>query len=268
MSCCVRADAGCVVIQRPSRRTVTRSANASTSSSLCEMYAIPTPCRCSLRMNRISTAVSAPVRTAVGSSMISTRTSRETAFAISTIWRCATVNARTGLAGSRAQPSSSSTLRARSRIVRTSRNGPRRTSRPRKMFSTTDRWAARFSSWWISTTPCASASAMDAKATGAPLTRMAPVPGRTCPARIFSSVDFPAPFSPTSAWTSPGATLKSMSCSTRTGPNDFDIPFAAKTGSPAPTLTPSVQRGPDGSSSPSGHRAFAPGEPDRRTRSS
>src|SRR6516162_9778642 len=38
---------------------------------------------------------------------------------------------------------------------------------------------------------------------------MRPESGRSAPLRIFMSVDLPAPFSPTSAWTSPGRSVRS-----------------------------------------------------------
>ncbi len=41
-----------------------------------------------------------------------------------------------------------------------------------------------------------------------PLTVIVPSSGRCIPYRIFISVDLPAPFSPTSAWISPGTTEK------------------------------------------------------------
>src|SRR5947199_159811 len=39
---------------------------------------------------------------------------------------------------------------------------------------------------------------------GCPSSRASPASGTTAPPRILMSVDFPAPFSPSSAWTSPG----------------------------------------------------------------
>src|SRR5262245_41654452 len=50
---------------------------------------------------------------------------------------------------------------------------------------------------------------------------MSPPSGWTSPARIFSSVDLPAPFSPTSACAEPSATAKLTPLSARTAPNDF-----------------------------------------------
>src|SRR6187397_1271005 len=57
--------------------------------------------------------------------------------------------------------------------------------------------------------PTLRASAGEAKRTATPSTRTSPSSGWTAPARIFMSVDFPAPFSPTTAWTMPGAMARS-----------------------------------------------------------
>src|SRR5207253_1751657 len=48
-----------------------------------------------------------------------------------------------------------------------------------------------------------------------------PRSGRRLPARILSSVDLPAPFSPTIAWASPSATANVTSRSAATAPNDL-----------------------------------------------
>src|SRR5688500_12007957 len=48
-----------------------------------------------------------------------------------------------------------------------------------------------------------------------------PPSGWTMPARIFSSVDLPAPFSPIRPWASPSATANDTPRSARTAPNDL-----------------------------------------------
>ena len=57
-------------------------------------------------------------------------------------------------------------------------------------------------------TPAAVASAGDLKETSLPSNRYSPESGWVTPAMILTSVDLPAPFSPSSAWTSPDLTLK------------------------------------------------------------
>src|SRR5580704_2452612 len=59
--------------------------------------------------------------------------------------------------------------------------------------------------------------------TGLPSTSIVPLSAMYAPARIFISVDLPAPFSPTSACTSPAATSKDTPSSARTPGNDFVI---------------------------------------------
>src|SRR5690606_1798298 len=50
------------------------------------------------------------------------------------------------------------------------------------------------------------------------------------PERILMSVDFPAPFSPMMAWTSPGRTSKSMENRTGISPKDLEIRCADRIG--------------------------------------
>src|SRR5262245_64417116 len=64
--------------------------------------------------------------------------------------------------------------------------------------------------------------------------RSSPPPGRSVPARIFSSVDLPAPFSPTIAWAVPAAIEKETSRSAVTAPNDFDRWWNSTAGKASP----------------------------------
>ena len=112
----VSSDRGRVDTQRPSRRTVTRSAISKTSSIRCEM-------------NRIGDAL-APERLddpeqartswaeseAVGSSMIRTRTCSESALAISTVCCSARVRPRAGSSTSSRTPSRARIASASRRI--------------------------------------------------------------------------------------------------------------------------------------------------------
>jgi len=88
-------------------------------------------------------------------------------------------------------------------------------SRPRKTFSAMVRSGSSRISWWISPIPAVSASAGDWGAYGAPRQVMVPLVGRMAPAMMFDRVDLPAPFSPSSATTSPGRTSRSMPDRTR-----------------------------------------------------
>src|SRR5262249_26935457 len=53
-----------------------------------------------------------------------------------------------------------------------------------------------------------------------------PASGTSAPAMILMSVDLPAPFSPTSAWTSPRASSKDTPLSARRPANDFVMEVA------------------------------------------
>src|SRR6266446_5146071 len=66
-----------------------------------------------------------------------------------------------------------------------------------------------------------------------PLTTIEPESGFTMPARRFLIVDLPAPFSPTSATTSPGATVKLTSLTAVMPPNRFVTRSTATAGSAA-----------------------------------
>ncbi len=101
----VASPVGRVEIQRPSRRTVTRSAISKTSSIRCEMNRIATPSARSDRMIRKRRSASWAESDAVGSSMIRTRTLSEIALAISRVCCSAGVRPRAGSSTSRRTPS-------------------------------------------------------------------------------------------------------------------------------------------------------------------
>ncbi|MNC41108.1 hypothetical protein D3C75_898590 [compost metagenome] len=61
-----------------------------------------------------------------------------------------------------------------------------------------------------------------------PSKMISPSSGRYTPERIFMSVDFPAPFSPSKAWTSPRRKLKLTLLSARTPGNRLVILFICK----------------------------------------
>jgi hypothetical protein len=67
-------------------------------------------------------------------------------------------------------------------------------------------------------TPLRAATAVFAKETTFPSSRTSPESGLTAPAMIFTSVDFPAPFSPRSAWTEPARTVRPAPLSATTPP--------------------------------------------------
>src|SRR5258705_4522353 len=76
-----------------------------------------------------------------------------------------------------------------------------------------------------------------------PLTTIEPESGFTMPARRFLIVDFPAPFSPTSATHSPGAVVKLTSLTAVMPPNRFVTRSSATAGSPPVGCTSAWIRG-------------------------
>src|SRR3972149_10334875 len=100
--------------------------------------------------------------------------------------------------------------------------------------------------------PRRSASYGVASHTGSPLSLITPSSGWTIPARDLMSVDLPAPFSPTIAWTSPP--LNSSDTSFRTGPAEYDL-VSCSTASVAGDVsgTSSGTRPPGGSLKPLSH---------------
>lgn len=69
--------------------------------------------------------------------------------------------------------------------------------------------------------PAARAIAGPCSVTSWPSIAIAPASGWYTPARIFTRVDLPAPFSPTRACTSPGYSSMDPSSSACTAPKDF-----------------------------------------------
>ncbi len=92
----------------PSRITVTVWQIAVISSSRCEMNSTAAPCSCSVRTTANSRSTSGPESAAVGSSMISTRASKLSALAISTICWSAIDSPRTGRSDASCTPRRSS----------------------------------------------------------------------------------------------------------------------------------------------------------------
>src|SRR5437870_3562103 len=70
--------------------------------------------------------------------------------------------------------------------------------------------------------PRRNASRGEAKVTGAPSQRISPASGRSAPAMSLRRVDLPAPFSPTTACTSPAATARSTASRAVTPGYRFD----------------------------------------------
>ncbi|OJV02785.1 MAG: hypothetical protein BGO06_06560 [Shinella sp. 65-6] len=175
------------------------------------------PASRNVRIRRKRLPASVADSTAVGSSIRMSFGCRAKALASSIICQSDTgrslSRARTGAA----EPSSASRSFARISIALRSVKGPRVISRPRKTFSDTVRCGARQNSWCTITMPARSA-ACSVSGAGMPSSSIVPEDGGASPAAMRMRVDLPAPFSPTSASTSPGLTTRSIPLSTGTMP--------------------------------------------------
>ena len=129
----------------PSRSTVMRSLSSNTSSSRWLTNRIATPDAASRRTWRNSRLTSCADSAAVGSSMISTRTSRDIALAISTACWPATVSCDAVDRGSTSTSSVSRISAARCSIERQRTSVP--PVWPMKMFSATERSGNTSGSW-------------------------------------------------------------------------------------------------------------------------
>src|SRR6201996_7153173 len=98
------------------------------------------------------------------------------------------------------------------------------------MFSATVITRTSMKCWWTMPIPRAIAADGEPISTGWPSTRISPSSGLYRPYRTDISVDLPAPFSPSSAWTSPGITSKSTRSLATTEPNFFVIPLSSSAG--------------------------------------
>ena len=88
------------------------------------------------------------------------------------------------------------------------------------------------------------AAAVQAAPHVVPSSRMTPASGRSAPDRIPINVLLPAPFCPTSAHTSPGATWKSTPATATVAPNALRTPSIWKRGAVAAWFTSATSRGP------------------------
>ena len=124
------------------------------------------------------------------------------------------------------------------------------------MFSATVSSSNSTVSWWMAVMRAACAASGDAKATGAPPIRISPASGRWMPVRIFTSVDLPAPFSPTSAVTRPGRSARSTPSSALTPGKSLDTPRSSSSGDGIAAATPGGAV--DGATCMTEDKAFAP----------
>ncbi len=224
-SCTAGSSAAWWATTLPRRSTVTSSAKRVTSSRWWVTTATATPSSWARRDTRVSSAsASRGARTAVGSSRISTRGLRSSTRRSSSRWRSPTdsdaTRASSGSSMPRARPSSSA--RARS--------GPRRSTNPvaspRARFSRAVSEGTSMKCWCTIARPRRIASRAVAGASGPPSTDTTPRSGSRSPAAMRSSVDLPAPFSPTMAWTRPGSRCSEAPSRATASPNLLSMPVS------------------------------------------
>ena len=204
----------------PSRRIVTVSEIAVTSSSRWLMKTIATPRSRRPRMIEKSRSTSGGESAAVGSSMIRRRASDDSALAISSSWRSATPRPLTGRSGPKSAPSSSRIARARDCISRQSTVcapvrgmaagehvlGDAQVGEDRRLL------VHREQAEPVGGERVGDRGDLCRRSGSAPLSEC------TMPVRILTSVDLPAPFSPTSACTEDASMLKLTSATACTPP--------------------------------------------------
>ena len=204
----VSSSIGFVRTWRPSRITVTRWQIAKISSSRCETKSTALPRARSVSTMPNSRSTSVVVSAAVGSSITITRAFVVSAFAISTSCWSAIESPRASRSGSRRTPSCSNTAAASRRIRLPSMRRNRLSGcMPTKMFSATLRSGKSVGSWKMIAIPAACDCFALSKIASSPSRTSRPASGRWTPARILTSVDLPAPFSPTRPCTSPAKQL-------------------------------------------------------------
>ena len=98
---------------------------------------------------------------------------------------------------------------------------------PSVTFSATVKTGTSMKCWCTMPMPAAIASFGEWKLAGLPSMRISPSSGWVSPYRTFISVVFPAPFSPSRAWTWPGATERLIPSLATSGPNLLVMPLSS-----------------------------------------
>src|SRR3954453_3051607 len=113
-----------------------------------------------------------------------------------------------------------------------SENRPKRFGcRPRNRLSATVIDGTSVKCWWTMPIPARLAAIGSGISIPAPVSRIVPALGWWMPARMFISVDLPAPFSPQMTCTSPGRTSRSTCASATFPPKDLAMPRRLRSGS-------------------------------------
>jgi hypothetical protein len=233
----------------PRARSVRRSAPAKTSARRWVMRTTAAPESARFLRAAKRAAVSSGERTAVGSSRIRTPGSPARAPAISMRWRVPTGRVSTRSSGRpSSRPNAFASRATRPRRARAlSKSGAFRSRRAR--LSATLAAPTRRSCCGTRAIPASRASRARRNAVGRPSRRISPESAASRPAAIETSVDLPAPFSPSSAWISPGRTERSASERACVEPNRFEMARSSRAGAVRSSLSARRAR-PSGSSLP------------------
>ncbi len=203
--------------------TVTRSAISITSMSLWVMKTMAFPSSAMRRMTPKRSRTSRGVRTAVGSSMMRISAPRQRALTISTRCCSPTESCQTRASGWTGRPRS----RAKAPMDSSSERGritKRGSLMPRVMFSATVKPGTSLKRWWTIPMPSAIACPGERISAARLRIRISPASGRYSPPRMFMRVVFPAPFSPSRAWTSPARSSRDAPSLATTPGKAFVIP--------------------------------------------
>src|SRR5580692_8457836 len=117
---------------------------------------------------------------------------------------------------------------------------------PSVTFSATVKTGTSMKCWCTMPMPAAIASRGEPNLAGLPSSRMSPSSGWVSPYRTFISVVFPAPFSPSRAWTWPGATDRLIPSFAASRPYLLVMPLSSSSTYVRPRLDGALGRRRDG----------------------
>ena len=225
----------------PDRSTLTTSLISNTSSMRCETNSTLAPRAVSSLVTTKSRSLvamsSAEVDSSSTSTFGSTTNARATQHACRSDRESVSARRSTSTGAPRRRSSSSAARRRRSPAVVPERFAPSQT------FSVIELPGTDSTSWNTVATPRARAPAGDRRSSaGAPSIVSEPESARCTPARTFTSVLLPLPFSPMIVWTSPGRRSRSARTRARVAPKDLARAMAATSGG-GPFWTPPLVAG-------------------------
>jgi hypothetical protein len=219
-------------VRRPRRSTVTASQKPNTSRNLCVMISTDSrPCAHSPFSRPSTSSASCGVSTEVGSSSTRKRRRAYSAFRISSFCFSPAASPATRASSASGKGASRRNADSRSRSARQSMRAGS-SVRASARFSATVMPGTTVKCWKIMPMPWAAASRGLAIATSRPSTSTVPASGRWKPISAFTSVDLPAPFSPSNAWNEPASTVIDTSSSACSAPKRLEKPSISTRAAP------------------------------------